>query len=227
MEIFAHRGLSGTFPENSLLALQSALKYTMKVEFDVQLCKTGEVVLMHDRTVNRTAIEGQGYVADLTLAELQEVHLGLGQVVPTLGQALDCLAGAVQVNIELKGPGTAGPVAEIIQDQILQKSWQPSNFIVSSFDHPELERFMRRLPNIPTAALICGVPFLLAEFAVVLGVQAVHPNVNFITEEFVKNAHARGLLVRVYTVNDEPDFQQLHKWKVDGIFTDFPDRIKS
>ena len=110
-----HRGAMGYEPENTLRSFKKALALKVDmIEFDVYVCKTGEVVVIHDDKVDRTT-NGKGYVVQKTLQELTSLDAGKGEKIPLLEEALDCINKKVQVNIELKGEGTAEPVYKIIQ----------------------------------------------------------------------------------------------------------------
>ncbi|MYJ75784.1 MAG: glycerophosphodiester phosphodiesterase, partial [Gammaproteobacteria bacterium] len=141
MLIIGHRGAAGLAPENTLAGFARAVELGVDgVELDVHLAGP-EVVVIHDERVDRTT-NGVGLVRDLTFAELRRLDAGDGQRVPTLKEVLDLVPEHMLVNIELKGVGTAEPVAAIVGDLALgAKRGRLPALLVSSFDHGELGRF--------------------------------------------------------------------------------------
>lgn len=220
-----HRGAAGYEPENTLISFEKALDLSVDViEFDVYVCKTGELVVIHDDKVNRTT-NGKGYVMEKSLKELRELDAGKGQKIPTLKEILDLVDKKVIVNIELKGPGTAESVAKVIEEYIEQENWSVESFVVSSFNHPELKKFKEINPKIKTGALLVGIPENYAEFAEKLGADYVNLSIEFINKEFIDDAHRRGLKVLMFTANDVDDINKMKDLGVDGIFSNFPDRL--
>lgn len=222
MLIIAHRGASGHAPENTLSSIKKALELGVDmVEFDVHALPSGEVILMHDLRVNRTTND-TGYVHEKTFTELRALDAGKNEQVPTLNEVLDLIDHRVRTNIEIKGPNSAKAVAAIVNER-LTHGWQPSDFLVSSFNHHELHEFKQLVPDVEISALQDGVPFDYASFAQRLGAVAVAPGHEFINEAYVADAHARNLTVYVWTINDSEEVTRMHRMGVDGIFTDYPD----
>lgn len=222
-----HRGACGYEPENTLRSMKKALELGIDmIEFDVYVCKSGELVIIHDDTVNRTT-DGTGYVTKMTFDELRKLDAGKGEKIPTLQEVLNLINGQVQVNIELKGVGTALPVAITIKDYTQKHSdvWTPEHFLVSSFNHFELQAFKLAMPEIKIGALICGMLTTRAQFAQDLGAYSVNPSIEFLDQTFVNDAHQRGLKVFVYTVNLLEDIARMKDWRIDGVFSNFPDRL--
>jgi glycerophosphoryl diester phosphodiesterase len=222
MRIIAHRGASGYEPENTLAAFRRAIDMRADmIEFDVHVLTSGEVVLIHDLRVNRTT-NGRGYVAHHQFEEIRRLDAGTGEVIPTLQEALEVINRQALVNIELKGPHSAEPVARILR-KYLAKGWQASDFLVSSFNHPELLEFKQLMPTIDIAVLSGDVPLGYASFAEELEAVAVNPGDEFVSPEYVTDAHQRGMSVYVWTVNDPEEIERMHEIGVDGIFTNYPD----
>ncbi|RJO59222.1 glycerophosphodiester phosphodiesterase [Candidatus Parcubacteria bacterium] len=222
-----HRGACGYEPENTLRSIKKALGLGVDmIEFDVYVCKSGELVIIHDDTVNRTT-NGQGFVIEMTFEELRRLDAGKGEKIPTLQEVLNLINGQVQVNIELKGAGTAEPVAKVMKDYLSKSltSWTPEHFLVSSFNHFELQTFHRIIPEIKLGALICALPITLAQFAQDLGAYSLNPSIEFLNQAFIDDAHNRGLKVFVYTVNLPEDIARMKAMDVDGVFSNFPDRL--
>jgi len=220
-----HRGASGYEPENTLLSFQKGIDLGVDmIELDVYCCKSGELVVIHDDKVDRTT-NGKGYVWDKTLEELQSFDAGKGEKIPTLNAVLDLIDKKVSVNIELKGEGTAKPVSDLINYYVSEKGWTKEMFLVSSFNHPELVKFKKFNLEIKIGALSASIPIDYARFAQDLGAYSVNLCIDFINQNFVDDAHKRGLKVFVWTVNNLDDMNRMKTLGIDGVFSNFPNRI--
>lgn len=219
-----HRGAMGYAPENTLLSFKKAIPIAEMVELDVYICKTGEVVVFHDHRLERCT-NGRGHLMDKTFDELRALDAGQGQQIPTLEEVLDLIDNQVAVNIELKGPGTAAPVFRIVDRYVKSGRYPLDRFVISSFNHPELLDFKKLSPAASIGCLISCIPADLA--AIAETVQADYLNVcgEFISQELVDDAHRRGLKVLVWTVNEPDDIAYIKSLGVDGIFSNYPDRI--
>ncbi|AKM78254.1 MAG: Glycerophosphoryl diester phosphodiesterase [Candidatus Wolfebacteria bacterium GW2011_GWE1_48_7] len=222
---FGHRGASGYFPENTLAAFQKAIDLGVDmVELDVHRCKTGEIVVMHDDTVDRTT-NGYGRVADLALDALRMLDAGQGERVVTLEEVLDMLDHRVGAVVELKEAEVIEPTAEIINRYISEKGWAVDQFSVTAFDHYLLRTFHKLCPRVRLGAILAGNPIGYAEFGQRLGAASVNMAHPFLTQEFVYDAHERGLQVFAWPVDEPRDIERMKSIGVDGIFSNFPDRI--
>ena len=135
--IIAHRGASAYEPENSLRAIETAIKLKADmVEVDIRKSKDGELVVIHDENVDRTT-NSKGWVSKLSLTELKRLDAGAGEMVPTLAEVLDLLKNRIMLNIELKGLGTAEPVYKLIKET----GWQNTNLTISSFNWESLTEY--------------------------------------------------------------------------------------
>lgn len=220
-----HRGARGHAPENTLLALDTGILLgAQAVEFDVQLHPSGELMLMHDLRVDRTT-NGQGLFRELPLATLRKLDAGQGQHIPTLREALELIDNRVWVNVELKSwGGCAAAVAQVLRD-VVADGWPAGRFLVSSFHLPELYEFKQAAPEIPIGALYCGTPLEWAGTAAEMGAASVNLSAEFVDAQMVADAHARGLQVFVYTVNAPDDLRLMQQLGVDGVFSDYPERV--
>jgi len=224
MICFAHRGAKGYGPENTLAAFARALELGANwVEADVYPVE-GELVVFHDLRLERTT-NGTGFVFRQTLPYLRSLNAGNGEKIPFLREVIDLLDGQIGLNIELKWPGTAAPVAALIDTCCRELGWHPDRFLVSSFIHSELQLFSQVLPGIRIGALTGDLPLCHAAFAEQLGAWSVHANIEFVSREFVEDAHRRNLKFFVYTVNHPEEFDWMEELGVDGVFTDYPDRL--
>ncbi len=222
---FGHRGAKGYEPENTLLSFKKALELNIDfIELDVFICKTGEIVIIHNDRIDRTT-NGKGYISEKTFDELRKYDAGKGQKIPTLNEVLNLVDRKVKVNIELKGEGTAKPVASIIEEYVSKKGWEFDDFLISSFNHYELKDFIKINPEVKIGALIAGIPLGYSKFAEKLNAYSVHLSKDFINKKFVGDAHKRGMKTFVYTVNDSTEINRMKALGVDGIFSDYPDRL--
>ncbi len=225
MKIIAHRGASGYKPENTLAAFKKALTMGVDmIELDVHVLKTGELVVIHDDTVDRTT-DGTGHVVEFSFEQLRQLNAGGGQRIPLLSEVLDLVNRQVPVNIELKGKHTAKPVADVIKFYVAIKGWDEDNFMVSSFNMHELRKFIKMMPHIRTGALYEGQPSRFLAFTKRKGTFSANLESVFITNKDVYRAHSKGLMVYAYTVNDVHEAERMEEMQVDGIFSDYPDKV--
>lgn len=220
-----HRGAMGYAPENTLLSVEAAIKCGADIiEIDVQQCASGEMVVFHDRKVDRTT-NGTGFVKQLTLPQLRALDAGSGQHIPTLEETLALINRRCRVNIEIKDHRLVEPIHQLIEQYVRHSQWQYDDFLISSFNQYTLRAFTKLNPRLPKGALILGISLGYAEFAKKVSATSVHPSSEFITEDFVHDAHHRGLKVYVWTVNDPDEIAEMKALNVDGIISDYPDRL--
>ena len=226
----AHRGASGTFPENTLSAFRAAIDAKADMcELDVQLTRDGALVVIHDDTVDRTT-DGAGEVAELTLAELKLLDAGAkfkngavkDQRIPTLDEVFEVTAGKCGLNIELKGGGTEHQVA-----QIMQARNAFSDSIVSSFDWEYLKKIQQLHFNIRIALLADDKPVDLMINALAMRAHAINPRWDMVTADLCEAAHERGLKVYTWTVDADARMRALAECGVDGIMTNYPERLRT
>ncbi len=220
--LIGHRGAMGLYPENTLMSFRAALGYreVSMVELDVYCLPTGELVVIHDDKLDRTT-DGTGYVMEKAFSYIRSLDAGKGERVPTLDEVLDLVDRKAQVNIELKGEHTAEAVAVVIR-QRLAKGWKPGDFLVSSFNHIELARFKAGMPEIRIGVLLVGIPLGYAKYAADMGAYSINPSNEFIDQEFVDDAHRRGLNVYCWTLKDADEIRRMARLGVDGIFVNDP-----
>ena len=224
MQIIAHRGASGLAPENTLKAIRMALALGAgTIEIDVQLAD-GELWVFHDRRLERCT-DGSGVLTAQSRAYLASLDAGEGEGIPTLWQVMEAIAGQAELHIELKGAQTADEVARLTRRAEAELGFGPTQWVVSSFHHPELARFAALRPDIRLGALTSTIPLTLAKFAAELGAWSLNCDVDFVDQALVQDAHDRGLKVLVYTVDEPADQAMLAAIGVDGIFTNRPDRF--
>lgn len=233
MEIFAHRGFSSEYPENTLLAFKKAYEVGAHgIELDVRLTKDQEVVVIHDSSVDRTT-NGSGAVNELTLAEIQKLDAGSwkgiafeNEPVPTLQTVLDVMGGKLTVNIEMKHE--KDHERDVLVHRVLELihvSGFQDNVILSAFDFKSILVAKEKMPNIVTALIPApGFRGIFARhfFKHSANVDALHPSLSEVNEKLVKNEHLSHRKVRVWTVDDSYDMMRMERMGVDAIITNDP-----
>lgn len=221
---FGHRGARGHEPENTLRSIRKALDLGADgIEVDVYFVD-GHLIVIHDDTLDRTT-NGKGPVAAKNFRHLRSLDAGRGEKIPTLAEVFHTVRRRAVINVELKGPGTAAPVAALIRQYVRRRGWRHRDFIVSSFDWPQLREFHMLCPKIRIGLLTDRIPADLFQVARELQAWSIHPAARQVTRAWVRKAHRRGLKVFPYTVNPAHRIAAMEKMGVDGIFTDFPERM--
>ena len=215
--IFGHRGAPGypAYGENTLSSFRKALKCGANgLEFDVRRCGDGNIVVIHDDTIDRTT-DGRGRVADFTYEELKKFDAGFGEPVPLLSDVLDQFGTACVLNIELKDAGLGPEIKNLLLEKRLER-----HVIISAFDWNELRLFP---PEVPIGLLTEKLENLIST-ARELGASAIHPRKDVVTPTLVTAARNAKLRVHAWTLNDPAEIAAFRALGVDGIFSDFPDR---
>lgn len=237
-QLIAHRGNSGPLPENTLAAIESAmaLKVDM-IEADIRLTSDGTPVLLHHETLHHTT-SGTGLVAETTWEELRGLDAGswrgrefVGQSVPSLEEVLRLTAGRVPLNLDIKTPSAAIPTLDLIQ-----RVGATDEVILSGCTAPCLSR-PQNVMNRPAMLLnlddtlhavepcISVVATASLAVATALRVAAINISHTVATGSVVEEAHAAGLGVWVFTVDDPSRFSALLDMGVDSITTNWPERM--
>jgi glycerophosphoryl diester phosphodiesterase len=229
--LIAHRGGSAEAPENTLAAFRHAIDLGIRyVELDVQMSRGGELVVIHDETLDRTT-DGTGAIGDYTFEELRRLDAGswfgpqyAGERIPTLREVLDlCVPEGVGVVIELKSPGIYEGMEEKVA-ALVGEMWLlgAENIWCISFDHDAIRRMRRLDATLPLGYLYEWdvESFITSEDTV----QAVCPyfRTPLVYPEQITEAHRLGKLVFVYTVNEGEDMRLLAEAGVDGMVSDRP-----
>jgi glycerophosphoryl diester phosphodiesterase len=220
-----HRGAKGYAPENTLLSFQKAIEMGVDgIELDVHLSADGEIMVIHDATIDRTT-NGQGIVNSLSLRELKSFRIEKEHEIPTLIEVLNLVNKRCIINIELKGKGTAIPVVALIEKYVLEKNWQYPHFLISSFDWVSLLDIHLAKPLIPLGVLTEYDVDLAFAFAKYIQAQSIHSYFHLLSKEKTAKMQEEGLQVIAWTVNEEEDIQKIKSFHINGIITDYPDRI--
>ncbi|WP_257985963.1 glycerophosphodiester phosphodiesterase [Bacillus sp. M6-12] len=230
MKIFGHRGAAGTYPENTMISFEEARSAGADgIEIDVQLSKDGEVVIIHDESLDRTT-NGSGYVKDKQLKELQKLdashkfsHIYGETEIPALQELVDWLKGNnLFCNIELKNgkfhyPGLEEKVIKLVREAELQ-----DRIILSSFNHYSIVKCKKIAEEIEIAPLYRDGLFTPWTYARSLGAGAIHPSIKAAPNEIIRESIKAGIAVRPYTVNDDKEIKNLLNIGCSAIITDFP-----
>jgi glycerophosphoryl diester phosphodiesterase len=245
--VMAHRGGAGLWPENTIYAFERAV--TMKVdvlEMDMRATADNQLVIIHDSTVDRTT-DGSGPVSALTLEELKRLDAGYrwspdggrsfpmrgrGLTIPTLSEILTAFR-SVRLNIDIKQerPSIVQPFCRIIREHKAEM-----NVMVASFNQAVLDEFRAECAGVATSGSVMDIRSFLAlktergEVETGRNIRALQVPEYLggrllVTSGFIYEAHKHGLEVHAWTINDETSMKRLIELKVDGIITDFPNRL--
>ena len=229
--VIAHRGASGHTPENTLAAFERAVQLGAGfIETDLHLTRDAQFVAIHDATLERTT-NGRGAVRDFTLAELRRLDAGMwfdreymGQRIPTLDEVLEfARKNDVIFYLEVKYDAAWGMHHSLVA--ALQKAENAARTIVISFDQATLAA-LRRVDASVMMGLLADEPGPdYVKDALELGARQMCPQVSLLTPDLVQRAHGADLQVATWTVNDAEAMRRVIDAGVDGIMTNFPDRL--
>ncbi|MBM6690582.1 glycerophosphodiester phosphodiesterase [Fusobacterium mortiferum] len=229
-KIFAHRGYSGKYPENTMIAFKKALECGVDgIELDVQLTKDGEVVIIHDETIDRTTT-GKGFVVDYTYEELERFDasfkfkdLGFNKI-PTLREYFQLVKDYdIVTNVELKTGineylGIEEKVWELIKEYNLEEK-----VIISSFNHFSVMRMKKIAPQLKYGFLSEDWIIDAGKYTHSHGVQCYHPRFNNLVPDVIKELKKYNLEINTWTVNLEEDMRYLYSNNIDVIITNYPE----
>lgn len=227
-----HRGAAGTHPENTMVSFHRAVELGAHgVEFDVHRTMDGQLVVIHDAAVDRTT-NGSGLVMAMSLAEIQALDAGVkkgaeyaGERVPTLRALIRETPPELFLFLELKAGSVHYPGIEEEILAVLREEGAMNRVQISSFDHQGLKRIHQLEPGLPLGMLFASNLLDPVALAREIGCDAIHPPWEWVTEEMVEKAHAAGLKVNTWTVNHPFAIARVKHLGVDGIMSDFPDRL--
>lgn len=222
-----HRGAKAHLAENTLESIQKALDFGVDmIEIDVHKCTSGDLWVIHDFTLDRTT-NGSGEIAKKSSEELKKLKIEGKYKIPLLTEVLNLIEGKCLINIELKGLNTAEPVCNLVKEKVTSGSWKYSDFIISSFQKNELFEVRKIDEEVPIAVLSkASVPEAI-EVGKLLKASAIHPSLGIITRDNTKLSQDNGFKVNVWTVNEREDIQRMIDFGVNGIISDYPDRLNN
>ncbi|MBC5863795.1 glycerophosphodiester phosphodiesterase [Flavobacterium turcicum] len=220
-----HRGAKGYEPENTLVSFQKALDLQADgIELDVHLSADGEIIVIHDETIDRTT-NGKGFVNGLSLQELKAFLIDEKHEIPTLEEVFDLVNQKCFINIELKSHDTTDKVVTLIEKYVNKRSWKYDHFLISSFDWIALQQVTSLNDKIGVGVLTETDLDLALAFAETIQAKSIHPYFHLITQESTALIQSHGFQVFPWTINELEDIQKIKTYNVNGIITDFPDRI--
>ena len=215
----------GHVTENTIPSIQKAIELGVDgIEIDVFKCKSGEIVLFHDKKLDRlTSIEG--FIENIDIDSINKIKIEDQYKIPLLEEVLEIVPENIFLNIELKGKGTAKKVNEILLKKIGKNSSKMKNYIISSFDWDELNILRSINKNIPIAILTSNN----IDKAILEGhkikATSINPNYKLLNKKNIQQIKSKGFKVFPYTINNQSMIEKMKKLKVDGIITDYPERV--
>lgn len=230
----AHRGFSGKYPENTMIAFQKAVEVGCDgVETDVHITKDGAIVICHDERVDRTT-DGKGFIKDLTYNEIKKLYAGIkfgaefqNSRIPDIDEFLDYFKDKnLLINIELKN----GIINyENLEKRVIEKIYEyklQDKVILSSFNHYSMKKVKDIDSNIKTGLLYAANLYNAEEYAEKVGADALHPYFPSVMDRnIVDNIKKSGIAINAFTVNEEKHMRILMELGIDGIITNYPDAL--
>ena len=215
----------GYIAENTLPSIEKAIDLGANgVEIDIFRCASGELVVFHDKTLEKLT-NATGYIEALDIDSIQKIEVLEGYTIPTLNEVLDLIDGRIFVNIELKGSQTAIKTNEILINYLKNKVWSSDKFLISSFDWDELKIFRKVNQKVPVAVITEDDPLDAIPVALELNAVAINPDYKTLNSFNIKKIKEKNLKIYPWTVNEIDDINMMIDFQVDGIITDYPDRI--
>ncbi|MFN8674423.1 MAG: glycerophosphodiester phosphodiesterase family protein [Candidatus Sericytochromatia bacterium] len=232
-----HRGFSGEYPENTLLSFQKAMEQKVNmIELDITITKDGEIVVFHDVTLLRLAGINK-HIRDLTFNELNTIDIGSwfkkeysGLKIPKLSEVFEILDNKTLINIEIKHEASSfvnrdleKKVINLIREYNMEK-----RVVISAFNPMIVNRIRKLAPDISTAYLITQTmtPILIWLLAKI-NAKYINIDFNYLNSNNVKKIKRKGLKIIPYTLNSENEFKKAFDYKLDGAFTDYPNKLIS
>lgn len=230
---YAHRGFCSQYPENTMLSFQKALDEGVDgIENDVQLTKDGQIIIMHDESVDRTT-NGRGWVKDFTLEELKQLdasekfgdRFGV-QRVPTLREYLELVKDLpILTNIEMKtGVFEYREMEQLLVD-MLREYHVEDRVLITSFNHFTIMRMKKLAPELRYGFLAYDWRLDAGEYTQRYGIPCYHPDYHNLTPEVVEDLHSHGIEVNPYTVDDPEDIRDMMAKGVHSVITNCPDVV--
>lgn len=233
MLVLAHRGASGYAPENTMEAFKKAIEQGADgFELDVQLTKDGEIVVIHDETIDRTS-DGKGWVKDYTFEKLRKFNFNNHNSkfdhcdIPTMREVFELVKPTnLVINIEIK----TGVVFYPIEEKLLaltKEMGMEDRVFYSSFNHYTVKKIHELDPSTTVGFLYADGPIDMPEYGKKHGVNALHPALyNLQYPGFVEECKKNGLALNVWTVNEEQYVKMCIDAQVDSVITNYPDMAR-
>ena len=214
-----HRGAKGYKPENTLASFAKAIELNVDaIELDVHLSSDGEIMVIHDETLNRTTTK-TGFVSDYSASELK--RLGI----PTLEEVILLVNRRCVINIEIKEATATPKVLQLIEKWVTEQHWKYIQFQISSFNWEALSMVSKINSKIAIGVLAEASIEKALAFAIQIKAHSINPYFKLLNSENVNLIHSNGFKIYTWTVNTPEDLIFVKSLNVDGIISDFPDRI--
>lgn len=233
MKVIAHRGWSGKYPENTMLAFKKAIEVGSDgIELDVHLSKDGEVMIIHDEALMRTA-GVSGSVSDWTRSELEKISAGKTKKdefgftpIPSLEEYLDYVSKTnAMTNIELKTAPCYYPGIEKKTLELVHRFGYEDRVVYSSFNWLSVFEIKRLMPEAPCGFLIENLTIKNVSYQIKsLGCEYYHPSIRFVSDELVRECRENNVGLNVWTVNELEDMKSCISWDISGLITNYPDK---
>lgn len=216
MHIYAHRGASADYPENTLTAFRSAIELgAYGIELDVHVSTDGVPVVIHDADVSRTT-SGTGKIAEMYLADIKKLDAGNGEHIPTFEEVLLLTKGKVKLDIEIKAPGAEEPVLDMLAD------WSRDDWVISSFDWDVLRHCRKSDLEIELWPLSNGATEEAIAIAHEIGAPLLALHQGFIDADIVRRLNEERLGFMAWTVDDPRRAEELRKLGAAALCTNDP-----
>jgi len=218
--IVGHRGAGALAPENTLLSFQTAIDIGCdRTELDVHLSKDNEVIVIHDKSVDRTT-DGSGLVNKMTLSDLKQLNCAKGQKIPTLEEIIDLCKDKIDLHIELKGKNTSAPINEL-----LTKNNMIDQAIVISFNIDMIREIKKLNSKLAVGYLFKEMSPTVWHYAQSVPLQYLCPFSKIVNKKMMEQARLMNLKVHAWRVNKKRLGEKLFKLGVDSVDTDYPDKF--
>ena len=230
---FAHRGASAYYPENTIISFEKAIEMgATGIETDVQLTKDGILVLIHDEMVDRTT-NGHGNVLDFTYNELNKLDAGswkgeefAGIRIPTVEELIYITKDKnIIINFEIKNGIVIYEDIEQKLIDLVYKHKMKNKVILSSFNHYSIAKCHKISKEIKTGVLYTEMIYKPYNYVKTVGANAIHPHFYVMNEEVIKEVKKHKIQINVFTVDNEEQMRFFLDMKVDGIITNYPDKL--
>ena len=230
---YAHRGASGIYPENTMLSFEKAFELGASgIETDVQMTSDGVLVLIHDERVDRTT-DGIGFVKDYTYNEIRKLDASSWlsdefetQRIPSLEELLIFMKGNdLFLNLELKSNIIQYPGIEKRVIETIYKYDMVERTILSGFNHYSMAKCKEIDKEVKIGLLYMSGLYKPEYYAKFIGAEALHPFFYSLNEEVIKGIKKENLLINTFTVNHTKHMKRLIDAGVDGIITNYPEKL--
>ncbi len=220
MKLMGHRGARNEKPENTMAGFRHLIDLGLKcVELDIHLSRDGEIMVIHDETLERTT-NGTGPVSEHDLASLQKLDAGEGEKIPTLKEVLNLLLPeSFEVQIEIKDPNAVTPLIDYLNQ--LEED-QKAQIIVISFDHRTIYKVKNQIPSLRTAGILYAYPLDPCSIIKAARADGISVNIQFVDEDLVKKVKEEKYSITVWNANTKEEYEHMKELGIDYIATDAP-----